>query len=186
MTLSVAIDFADAWALADRIDGWLTECEGHALFEAAMQTPEDGVIVEVGSYKGRSLTLLAETGRRVIAVDPLELGMSIAKTPITEDTVTALADVVHSYPHVFWIRNRSKDTCCPPRIDLLYIDARHKYPSPLEDFRAFQDGLYPGAIVVFHDYGREFGVTKSVDELISGGEIEYLSGIETMFVGRYR
>ena len=177
------LSFQEVWARVDGVDGWLTAEEAAALYGAAMQTPQDGLIVEVGSYKGRSLTVLAETGRRVLAVDPLELGVSIAKTAITEETVAALQAVVDAYPNVEWIRKRSGEVNPPHDIDLLYIDASHRYPHPLEDFRAFQKYLKPEALVAWHDYGRDFGVTKSVDELIASGEFTWLSKNGTMVIG---
>jgi len=177
--------FAGAWAKADRVEGWLTEVEAAALFDAAVQTPEHGLIVEVGCYRGRSLTVLAETGRRIIAVDPLELGMSIAKQPITVATVAALQRVVDEYPNIKWIRERSEKLGAPSNISLLHIDACHKYPFPLADYRTFEPGLARGSsIVAWHDYGREFGVTRSVDELIEGGRLEFETKAGTMVITR--
>lgn len=176
--------FADAWSRADRVFGWLTEEEGETLFNAAMQTPTNGLIVEVGSFMGRSLTLLAESGRRIISVDPLQPMHSVAKMRITDDTAHALQSVADSYANVTWLRRSSSDVVCPPRIDLLYIDACHKYPSPLDDFMAFRPGLVGGqSLVAFHDYGREFGVTKSVDELESKNIIKRIALGGTLFVG---
>jgi len=182
--LTEAKTFADAWTAADQVTGWLTEEEARTLFDAAMQTPEGGSIVEVGSFMGRSLTILAHTGRTVTSIDPLELGVSIAKTQITEKTVAALARVIDTYPNVYWRRCYSQDANAPLVIDMLHIDACHKYPYPLNDYRAFEKALYVGSLVAFHDYGREFGVTKSVDELMASGELEYITKGGTMIVTR--
>jgi predicted O-methyltransferase YrrM len=185
MIATQAIPFEKAWPACDLVLGWLTECEGRELYAAALQTPDDGQIVEVGSFMGRSTSLLAHSGRSVLAVDPLEIGVSIAKTKISQVNVDALNRVCRSFTNVRWSRTRSTDTPLPERIDLLYIDGRHKYPSPLEDYRHFWPALRHGALVAFHDYGREFGVTKSVDELIHEGVIEFQSKGGTMIVCRY-
>lgn len=49
-------------------DGWLTENEAKILWDTAQKTK--GVIVEVGSYRGRSASLLGKLGRPIICIDP--------------------------------------------------------------------------------------------------------------------
>jgi predicted O-methyltransferase YrrM len=60
---------------AAHVEGWLSEAQGRALFEAAAATTGRGAIVEIGSWKGRSTTWLASgarlAGQRVYAVDPV-------------------------------------------------------------------------------------------------------------------
>lgn len=51
-------------------DGWLSTEDALILAHYAEQT--DGVIVEMGSYKGRSTVLLGSLGRIVYAIDPWE------------------------------------------------------------------------------------------------------------------
>lgn len=182
ITLPTAFDIA--WGKADAVTGWLTRKEAESLWIAATRlVPADGVIVEVGSFMGRSLTLLAETQRQVIAIDPLEIGMSIAKNHINDETVAGLLSVVERYENVTWIRERSGNAPKPNRIDLLYIDAWHGYPSPLEDYHSLAGGLHAGSLVAFHDYGREPGVTQSVDELEQDGAFKKLGVAGTMYVG---
>ena len=63
--------------IARRIGGWLSDAEGNALFELALRrTPErDGVVVELGSWQGKSSVLLAaplseKHNARLFCVDP--------------------------------------------------------------------------------------------------------------------
>ena len=55
-------------------------------------------------------------------------------------------------------------------LDLVYIDARHDYPSVLEDLEAWLPKVRPGGIIAGHDYldgalpEGEFGVKSAVDE----------------------
>lgn len=51
-------------------NGWLSRAEAELLWNAALK--ETGAILEVGSFKGRSTVLLAETGRDLHAVDPFD------------------------------------------------------------------------------------------------------------------
>lgn len=50
--------------------GWLSEAEARLLWEWVAPCPPDGLILEVGCYRGRSSVLLASTGRFLHAVDP--------------------------------------------------------------------------------------------------------------------
>lgn len=175
--------FSVAWSKMYHVFGWLSEGEARALFEAAMTTPSDGLIIEVGAFRGRSTALLAETGRRVMTIDPLDESMTVAKLKINASVVAALRSIVGDYPNVTWVRKFTKDVKCPKSAEMLYIDGLHKYPAPLNDFKRFRPALSQGAIVAFHDYGREFGATKSVDELEARGTIMRRHVCETLYVG---
>ena len=74
MTRSLEQEAERAREIASAIDGWLSDAQGRALFEAAASTTGRGHIVEIGSWKGRSTTWLALgarlAGRRVYAIDP--------------------------------------------------------------------------------------------------------------------
>jgi hypothetical protein len=55
-------------------------------------------------------------------------------------------------------------------LDFVYIDARHDYPSVLEDLAAWLPKMRPGGLIAGHDYvdgsfeSGEFGVKSAVDE----------------------
>src|SRR5438876_7135452 len=52
-------DFDEVKRLVAGVPGWLTPNEGHALYEAARACTGRGVIVEIGSWKGKSTICLA-------------------------------------------------------------------------------------------------------------------------------
>ena len=65
--------FEEAWAAVADVQGWMTEGQAHALFDAASTCPPGGTIVEIGSFHGRSTIVLASAcppDATVIAVDP--------------------------------------------------------------------------------------------------------------------
>src|SRR3954471_11082808 len=67
--------FEWAWDRARRIEGWLAESQGRALFAAAAAAPPGTAIVEIGSHHGRSTVVLASAcpaHARVVAVDPYD------------------------------------------------------------------------------------------------------------------
>lgn len=175
--------FVEAWEAAEPIFGWLDRSEAALLWDAARHTPEGSLIIEVGAFCGKSTTLLASTGRRIYTVDPLIEGTSIAKRRIGSDVVESLQSVVDAHDNVTWVRSRSTEAAIPTAAAMIYIDAAHNYPHPKKDFEHFFPALRHDTLAAFHDYGREFGVTKSVHELIEEGIIHPLTIAGSMFVG---
>lgn len=179
--------FKDAWDKADLRRGWMRRTEAWLLWHAAMDTPERGTICEIGSYRGRSATLFAETGRNVVCVDPLIAGWGDGNNmEIDEGAREKFQRVVDSYPNMTWhcLRSLKVDlfTFRKP-IDLLYIDADHLYPAPLEDFLHYAPKIPRKSYVAFHDYPTQPGVKQSVDELVKSNRIEKLATAGGLWLG---
>lgn len=181
--------FVDAWERAEKIEGWLSRREAQLLHRAALGTPTDGTIVEVGAFRGRSTALLASTGRRVVTIDPLVVGSQVDENRVIGSAdAFALDDVVSSFENCRWIRRASTevvDAEIPPRIDMLYIDGEHEGDAAYRDFMRFRANLAPGASVAFHDFDSVPGVTQSVRRLESEGLISHASYCGGLFVGKY-
>jgi predicted O-methyltransferase YrrM len=64
-------------------------------------------------------------------------------------------------------------------VDMLFIDSTHEREGTLEEFRAWEPRLEPGAVVAFHDYAHaDFpGVAEAVFELGLRGEGEVRGGL---------
>lgn len=170
--------FHPLWEEIKNIPGWLTEVEALHLYAHALKVAPNHIIVEIGSFCGRSATLFAHTGLQVITIDPMTPSTDYDNClTITELEAITLRQNVAKYPNITWIRARSDEVeasmlqaakvpspALP--IGLLYIDANHQYPNPLNDFNHFQSGLTKNSYVAFHDYGSNFpGVKRSVDEI---------------------
>ncbi|MDO8793741.1 MAG: class I SAM-dependent methyltransferase [Vicinamibacterales bacterium] len=81
---------------AATIDGWLTDREGELLFRLADQCPPGAVIVEIGSWKGKSTVWLASGVRdpgltMVFAIDPHEQSLEDPNARTLEDLKANLA-----------------------------------------------------------------------------------------------
>jgi predicted O-methyltransferase YrrM len=177
--------FLAVWEEVSEIPGWLSKREADLLYAAAKRTPADGHIVEVGSFRGRSTTLLAHTGREVTAIDPLCLGTVDADGyTITEDDRAALAALVDRFDNLDWLRCEACDTRLYKPIDLLYIDGNHQGDAPLNDFRHFQPLLERGSYVVFHDFGVRRAVSRAVATLEREGTITQLECAGNLYVGQ--
>src|SRR5690242_16795490 len=65
--------FADAFAAVERVEGWMTPAQAQRLWHRASGVEPGARIVEIGSFRGRSTTILAlasEPSVEVVAIDP--------------------------------------------------------------------------------------------------------------------
>jgi predicted O-methyltransferase YrrM len=143
-------------AVAASIDGWLSDAQGCALFRAAAATTGRGLIVELGSWKGRSTAWLAAgarlAGARVHAVDP-HSGSREEPSARTLDEFrrnlerAGLADAVA--PLVMTSKDAARILTGP--VELLFIDADHSYEGVRADAELWLPRVVEDGTVMFHD-----------------------------------
>jgi predicted O-methyltransferase YrrM len=141
---------------AAAIEGWLSDAQGRALFDAAASSTGAGVIVEIGSWKGRSTTWLAAgarlAGQRVYAVDPHrgsreDPGADTLNEFLGNLARNGLADVVE--PLVMSSEEAAASMTRP--IEVLFIDGDHSYQGVRRDAELWLPRLMDGGKVLFHD-----------------------------------
>lgn len=177
-------EFDSAWEAAGGVPGWFEERQA-AAFTLALQTlgPEP-VVVEIGSYLGRSAVFSARIlsvmvhGGRVTAIDPhtgdrqhLEQ-LGLEELP-TWDLFRYFVKGLDTDGRIEMVRATSMEaakTWTGGEIDLLYIDGWHAYDAVLEDGRSWLPRLSAKGIVVFDDYGNYAeDVAQAVDDLAASG-----------------
>jgi MMP 1-O-methyltransferase len=132
------------------IPGWLTDEEGEALYELARSCRGDGVIVEIGSWKGKSTVCLGLGSRAgnsvpVYAVDPhADHRFGDFKTNVERAGIAELVRPVAS------LSQAAADVFEEP-IELLFVDGSHEYDLVLEDFEKWVPKVVDGGWVAFHD-----------------------------------
>ena len=151
--------------LLDELPGWLTHEEGETLYRLATACTGTGVIVEIGSWRGKSTTCLglgSKAGKRVpiYAIDPhsdhtfgdFQRNMEAA----------GIADLVTPLP------GRSQELAAgfDQPIELLFIDGAHQYELVLEDFERWVPKVVEGGVVAMHDTTWFEGPRRVADELI--------------------
>jgi predicted O-methyltransferase YrrM len=144
-----------------RIDGWLSDREVAYLYRAARSCSPAGVIVEIGSFKGKSTVSLAmgsSAGRRVKvhAIDPhvgmLEHGLRLEGRSSLDDfrrNVNA-AGLEHLVVPIV-ARSEVAGRQWHEAISFLWIDGDHSYEAAQRDFALFSPWLIDGAPIAFHD-----------------------------------
>ncbi|HQV58100.1 MAG TPA: class I SAM-dependent methyltransferase, partial [Ilumatobacteraceae bacterium] len=159
------------------VDGWLSFEEGRALFDLA----RDKRVLEIGSYCGRSTICLAQSARSVVAVDPHD-GRG---TPRAKDTLEIFGRNMLRYGfngQITPVVGTISDAPDGP-FDLAFIDGSHDYHAVRDDIVGSLERLAPGGLLAFHDYKRDPGVTKAVNELGAAGA-ELVSIVGTLAVVR--
>lgn len=156
------------------IIGWMPENDLKALEGLSKHVPENGTIVEVGSYMGRSSVCWAMSAptSKVVCIDVF-YDFEIPSTVNIPDEV-AEQHFNPKYNHYYNIyREFLKNTqnfkniipmqgACPEvtyndgEIDLLFLDATHSNPSDWEILTDLVPKVKVGGIVSGHDYGHQF------------------------------
>ena len=172
--------------LSDEIPGWLGNREGPYLYKLTCLGALLGVVVEIGSWKGKSTVWLAKAsqavnGGQVFAIDPhvggpsydqlgyvginteAEFKENIAKAGVSSLVVPL---VMTSNSAVMEWRNQ---------IGFLWIDGDHSYEGAAQDFYRWTPYLREGGIVAFHDTFHEVGVQKLID-----GEVLAMDGFRVL------
>ena len=158
----------NAWSYARTVPGFLAELEFRALALLAYCAPNDGVILEIGSFKGKSTLALASVARHyglgpVVSVDP-HTAPSVTdpdlagKSSSFDDFVTTIRSAnleqqveVHRAFSQDVVKNWNR------KIRMLWIDGDHTYKGTKQDFELFSPYLLAGATIAFHDtLGKNF------------------------------
>src|SRR5687768_4910758 len=128
-------DFSAAWRRAEPIDGWLSEGQARALYQAAAGS-SDGEIVEIGSHHGRSTVILGAAGRRVVAIDPFD----DERWGGGKDAQTVFSRNVDGLD-VRLIRKTSSDAArdWTGEIGVLFLDGSHALEQVRLDIQEWQD-----------------------------------------------
>lgn len=172
----ISEEFRQAWCIIRDIEGWLPKPDAAFLFKAARDLEyKEGVIVEIGAYKGRSTVCIClATKSYVYSVDPwvdtvapdgtlhkLNVADYLANLSKIKATsrVTPLV-MTSELGRKHWDREVHKP------IKLLFIDGNHDYEFVKQDYELWSPLVVPGGYIIFHDYSAEWpGVKKFVDEL---------------------
>ena len=168
------------------LPGLIPHDQGMVLARLAAEVPASGVVVELGSYKGKSTCYLAygakQSGAHVYAIDPWDLlGNPNGKHRFAEpETRKAFDRVVRGMGYsslITPIQGFSQEVAgwwakIPgPKVDLLYIDGDHSYEAVMGDFVAWHPHLAENAVVAFDDLDtpKNPGVRKAVDLIKAQG-----------------
>ena len=151
--------------LIAEVPGWLTDEEGEALYDLARACTGKGVIVEIGSWKGKSTICLgrgslAGASVPIYAIDPhADYRFGDFKANVERAGITDLVRPVTS------LSQPAADEFHEP-IELLFVDGSHEYDLVLEDFEKWVPKVVEEGWVAFHDTTWTSGPRKVVGQAI--------------------
>jgi predicted O-methyltransferase YrrM len=143
-----------------KVDGWLPDIEGEFLYNAARTCKGKGVVVEIGSWKGKSTIWLgrgAKAGNKVeiYAIDP-HSGTATHKeygevsTFEEFESNVKMAKVNDIVIPIMKTSEQAAETFNEP-VEFVFIDGAHEYESVKLDFPLWFPKLIEGGIIALHD-----------------------------------
>jgi len=148
---------------AKAVGGFLSGKEMKFLAMAAACPVAEGVILEIGSFMGKSTVILATAGQlapgtEVVAVDPLEFRPMADPKRGKESCLDNFKANLHNakVENLVEFHQMRSQQLAPlwkrgRKIRLLWIDGDHSYKGAKSDFDLFSPFLADGAIVALHD-----------------------------------
>ena len=185
-----------AWQAVAEVSGWMTRAQSDALFAAAAACPPGGLIVEIGSFQGRSTIVLAHAApdsARIVAIDPhagndrgpQELdGFADAAADDHAQFFAnlAAAGVAERVTHVRKFSDAALGDVTGA-IDVLYIDGAHRFGPARADIVAWGNRVGPSGTMLIHDSFSSIGVTLAIlRELVFGSRFRYVSRARSLAV----
>jgi SAM-dependent methyltransferase len=155
------------------VEGWLTEAQAARLDRCARAVPDEGRIVEIGSFRGRSTIVLAQAaaaGVEIVAIDP-HLGsdrgpQEIAAQPELgeQDTQIFRANLERHgvLDRVRHVRMLSSQAPLEDTIDALYVDGAHRFGPARDDLVRWGARVRRGGTMLVHDSFSSIGVTLAL------------------------
>ncbi len=133
----------------NKLEGWFDYPEALAMKKALDHVKDlDGVIVEAGSFKGKSTAWIASnTTSNVYAIDPFKWVKHCHKDFLKQtagyNNIVCIKKDAVKYATTF--KNKKEN------IKLLFIDCDHTYSLTKSIYELYVPFVVPGGIILFHD-----------------------------------
>ncbi len=148
--------------LTKNVNGFLGAGEAYFLYNTAKKCSGKGVIVEIGSWQGKSTIVLGRGSQagnnvKIYAIDPHTVSSVIQNLKQKRSTFNIFQKNIHQFnvdnviiPMVNTSREVGKTWKNLP-IEFLWIDGAHDYQNVRLDFFTWNPFLIEGGIIAFHD-----------------------------------
>ncbi len=183
-----------AFARVMAVRGQMRRSEVRCLWDLAQQAPPNGVIVEIGSFRGLSTAALASGSLRgpglvVYAIDPHEYRDPRGWIYSQDDHVAFMqymlfAGVAHMVRSINLLSWEVVPAWDKP-ISLLWVDGNHDYEAVKRDFQEWARFVLPNGIIALHDASDpNMGPTRVVEEARASGQWKLVTQVEKIAVLR--
>lgn len=163
--------FEEALLITEDFEGWIAKDEAELLYNTAAKLKGNGVIVEIGSWCGKSLTIIT-TGAlkngfnsKIYSIDPFltskdepngkyETFIQNLKKNNLDNKITHIKE-----------KSQIAGLNFNEIIEFIFIDGFHTYDAVKKDFDLFYPKIIEGGYIAIHDIGYYKGPTDLVMEL---------------------
>ena len=168
-------EFAEVYESVSNVNGWMTRDQASRLWARAQELTSAQRVVEIGSFQGRSMIVLASAapaGVELYAIDP-HGGNDRGPQEIEGFEAEAEDDnrifnenlqragVADRVTHIRKFSDRAHDDV-PGPIDLLYVDGAHRFAPASKDIREWGARVVDGGHMLVHDSFSSIGVTMAL------------------------
>ena len=174
----------------DKIKGHIGLNEGFLLFRITRSLKENSVIMEIGSFKGKSTCFIAEgigdKKMQFFCIDPWKDGLMQEKG---DAIFNEFLQNTKEYRDRFSILRKFsheviKEWPAHRKIDFLWVDGDHSYEGVKKDILNWMPLVKKSSFVCFHDYRDAPGVKKAVDELVRDNKIKFVKTEGCIYVSK--
>lgn len=168
----------------NNIEGWFSSGDCGAYLFLINHTPENGLIIEVGSWLGKSSSFLVDNKKstqKVICVDTWKGSANELTTTHRLATQTDIFEIFklnmgdRDYSALRLPSVEAAKSFKDESLDVVFIDAEHTYEAVRDDINAWYPKVKLGGYIAGHDYTPKCGVPKAVNEKFRRDQI--ISGI---------
>jgi predicted O-methyltransferase YrrM len=191
----------EAWEAARQVPGFLMEDEARLLGTIAACAPAAGVIVEIGSFKGKSTVMLGKVAAHyglgpVVAIDPhnfnsVEL-QDFKSNPESSSFKEFLSNIeaggVTSQVEIHRAYSKEVASLWNRPIRFLWIDGDHSYQGAKADFDGFFPHVTPSGVIALHDSLHEFSgpIRVFVEEMLRSDQFGAAGFVHSIAWSQFR
>jgi glycosyltransferase involved in cell wall biosynthesis/predicted O-methyltransferase YrrM len=154
--------YQDIQSAVEAITGFMVPGQEEYLFNKVKSLPQDAVIVEIGSFQGRSTVAMAyacvDTNRKIYSIDTWDGNDSdfserqffeIWQQNIQTNNLGQYVLPLRGYSHD--VLEQWQKLATGQAIDFIFIDGSHQYTDVLKDFELSFPLVKDGGWIAFHD-----------------------------------
>ncbi|MEI8148061.1 MAG: class I SAM-dependent methyltransferase [Actinomycetes bacterium] len=168
-------DFNSVFTSLANVNGWMTRDQAQRLWDRAGELSAGSTVVEIGSFQGRSMCVLASSapaGVTLYAIDPhggndrgpQELDGFAEEAESDHQIFLANLTNAGVRDRVTYLRKYANDATgdVAGQLDLLYVDGAHRFKPASQDIRQWGARVKDGGRLLVHDSFSSIGVTLAL------------------------
>ena len=172
------------------VQGWFGEGEMNCLRPYVQAIPEKGLLVEIGTFHGKSTLFFHQTNPNIYV---LTNDICSQEGIGTQENQTSIGTIIPEHidyavvneGNIFQVRGSSHDVVKTFNwpIDFLFIDSKHSHTDTLDTLNEWARFVKPGHYIGMHDYGTAFpGVESGIREYMKTHNVSIVETVSNLAI----